>query len=324
MFNRFQKQSLLHRNIQSFKKTILSGETLLKKESILVFTCGKKPSNENPGGRDLLLKYAEKFLSNFYFFIAENFFEALSKSDSGKDDIALSDLLKIEEKLTKYSDCIIIVLESSSAIAELGAFTIRSDLAEIVMVVNDTEFQDSESFISLGPLKRVDEKSKFRPVIYTKLESISRSFADITERLQKIKRGKNKRILFDTAQKFIGGYHDETDKKGDKFEKNRLLFIADIISLFSPLTFNELVSILKEIYGTGERYNFLHNEIKLLIALDLIDVDNEYYYRTTKDINLFFEYSGLNTRQFRSAVMNHYYKRNRKRFRILRNRVNVA
>lgn len=324
MFNRFQKRSLLHRNIQSFKKIILAGETLLKKESILVFTCGKSPNKKNPGGRDLLLKYADKYLNNFYFFIAEKFFEALTKSTSSSADVALSDLLRIEENLTKYSDCIIIVLESNSAIAELGAFTIKNDLAEIVMVVNDSEFQDSESFISLGPLKRVDEKSKFGPVIYTKLESISSSFGEITERLKKIRRGKNKRILFDSTQKFINGYENDVEEKGAKFEKNRLLFVADIISLFSPLTFNELVSILKEIYGTNERYNFLHNEIKLLIALDLIDMDDEYYYRTTKDINLFFEYSGLNTRKFRSAVVNHHYKQNRERFRILKHRIKVA
>jgi len=317
MFNSFQKETLLQKEIKSLKNTILSGNTLLKKESILVFTCGKSPNPGNPGGRDLLLNYAKEYLPKYHFFIAEKFFEALTESEPDGSKVKLSDLLKIEEDLTKYSDCIIIILESNSAIAELGAFTIIDDLAESVMVINDVEFKDSDSFISLGPLKKVDEKSNFGPVIYTKLESISRSFAVVKERLDNIKRGKNKRVLFDNATKL----KEVAGKNGN--EKNRLLFVADLISLFSPISFNEMIVLMKKIYG-GNQYNFLHDEIRLLMALDLVKFKKGFYYRTKKDSNLFFDFKGFDTRKLRSVVLNHFFKYKRDRFKLLNSKIQVA
>ncbi|MDZ7682656.1 MAG: hypothetical protein U5J63_13325 [Fodinibius sp.] len=92
----------------------------------------------------------------------------------------------------------------------------------------------------------------------------------------------------DNPDRFLDGSNSEDDK----FEKNRLLFIADLISLYSPITFNELISILKKVYGDNQ-YNFLHNEIRLLMALDLIEQESQLYYRTNKDAEPVFSNSNV-------------------------------
>ncbi|MDZ7682655.1 MAG: hypothetical protein U5J63_13320 [Fodinibius sp.] len=100
------------------------------------------------------IDYAEKHMSEYHFY-CRKFFEALTESNKSNKNVELSDLLRIEENLTKYSDRMIIILESNSAIAELGAFTIKELFSSLVMVVNDTKFKDASSFISLGPSKRL-------------------------------------------------------------------------------------------------------------------------------------------------------------------------
>jgi hypothetical protein len=73
-----------------------------------------------------------------------------------------SDLLQFEEDLSHLTAAVLIFLEAPGAIAELGAFSQMSALRDRLAVVVEERYHPVSSFISLGPLKfleDIDEES---------------------------------------------------------------------------------------------------------------------------------------------------------------------
>jgi len=237
--------------------------------------------------------------------MAESFFE-LFQNKRGKD------LLSLEDKLAEYSDCIIVVLESESAFSELGAFAIKDELAEIMLVINDKRFAGSESFISLGPIAKVDRISKFGPTIYTDMKSILAAADEISNRLARIKKGKITKIHMRSYEEF--------SKISPKI---RMVFLLDILSLLHPLSHKELISFLKEVYGPDNSYD-INVELSLLRALDLIGQIDGYYVRKAGDHGRFIKFYYINEMTLRAQIINHYHKYSRHRASILRKNLEAA
>jgi hypothetical protein len=292
------------RVVQYLKKVIESTNTFLKADSVLILACGRQPNPQSPGGRDRILDYAKKHLKTFQFFIAENIFGL----QGGKD----IDLLTLEEHLSSFCDCVLVVLESESAFAELGAFAIKKELVKIMLVINDISYKENNSFISLGPLAKINKKSKFKPVINVDLKSILRAVPELNARLLKIKR-KNKK------------HFDISDAEGFSKvpSKVRMLFLLDMITFFQPISHAEIINILKAYYGNREFE--IDVELNLLTALGLAIMekgeDCKYFMRPVNNQDLSFVYIGLNERAVRANVINHYHKYARYRVALLRRKV---
>ncbi len=298
--------------LEVLKKPVITARTFLKKEAKLVFLCGKKPNNDKPTCRDSIWKYCQKHIKDFQFFMAENFFEVYKN----QDDL---DLLTMEGHLSNFSDCIIIILESESTFAELGAFTIKDDLVENILVVNQKKYKNNESFISLGPIAKINKDSNFKPVIHADFNSVLSIMPEIEERLNKIKRKNDKTIKICNI---------------DQFEyitfKERMLFLLDIITIFHPITRNEIVIILKNFYG-DHKFD-ISKELSMLQAIRLVSKlrpknepkSNFYYFRTTEDQNLLYKYIGINEFVLRSMIINHHHKYSRKRIDILKEKIKIS
>ncbi len=285
--------------ISALKVSICIKDLILKKGSTFIFTCGAQPNEKNPKGRDRIMEYASQNLKSHNFFMAEDIFKGLG-------DHKL-DLLTIEEILADYSDCIIIVLESESTFSELGAFTMHEDLVKNVLVVNDEKFRKSDSFIKNGPLKKLDEKSQFRPVIHVKFDNFSRCFLEIEERLSGIKREKGKSKNFTNLEAY-----------NKSKSKDRLVFILDLISIFSPITTKELINLLNYLYG-GDSFD-INLILAFLNSLNLIHSVDKYHIRSTKDSKLFYTYNVIDIKKIRASILQNYYKNSRKRYRLLSQR----
>ncbi len=283
----------------------MEGRTYLTTSSILVFTCGARPSNSLPGGRDRLMQYAQKHLTEYNFFVAESFFD-LFQNRQGKD------LLSLEDQLAKYSDCIIVVLESESAFSELGAFAIKDDLAKIMLVINDKAHLGETSFISLGPIAKIDKISKFGTTIYTNIKSILSAAPEITQRLSKIKKGKIIKIS-------VRSYDEFTTIS----PKIRMVFLLDLLSLLQPLSHQELISVLKEVYGPHNSYD-VNVELSLLMALKMIQQLDGYYVRKAGDYGRFIKFYPLNETSLRAQIINHYHKYSKFRASILNKKLESA
>jgi hypothetical protein len=94
--------------------------------------------------------------------------------------------------------------------------------------------------------------------------------------------------------------------------KDRLLFLADIISLFSPMSLRELVDLLRAIYNTEEHLS-IDIELGLLVALRLIVKRDEFYWRSLDERGLFFDFVGINEVKVRCQVVNYLSKYHRAR-----------
>lgn len=287
--------------VNAIKSVLGRSNTLLNADATIVLACGKQPNLDCPGGRDHIMRYAKKHLKKFQFFMAEKVFELFGKTNN-------IDLLSLEARLLDFCDCVLLVLESESTYAELGAFAIDKKLAKNMLVINDIDFEACPSFISLGPLAKINKVSLFRPVIYTNLKSILRAVPELKHRLSKIEKKNRKRFPLKHFREF---------QKAPA--KVRMLFLLDLITFFQPLKHKEIIGLLKTYYGD---HNFdIHLDLHLLNALSLAIMFEGYYMRPADNQRLFFDYQGLNEISVRSVVINHYHKYSRERATILKHKV---
>jgi len=269
----------------------------------VVFLCGAKPNLDAPCARDRILQYAKKHLSHFHFFMAEDVFSTLPSSPE-------IDLVELEKRLTGYSDCIIIVLESESAYAELGAFTFQDELAKMVMVISDSQHKNSSSFISQGPVARIKKHSRFKPTIYVNLGSVLTAAQEVSKSLEQIDKKYNKREPLQSFEEFKSCT-----------PKIRMLFLHDLISIYAPLSHNELIFILKEFYGD---FKFdINVELSLLQALKRVKKIDGNFLVSSAGSTLFFDFRGANVIKIRVDIVNHYHKYFKVRTKALKKRCGV-
>ena len=279
--------------------------TYLRKDARIVFVCGANSTENLISNRETFLDYADKHFPEFRFFKAEEVFEAIESSTE-------NDLLSIEDDLGKFSDCIILVCESESAFAELGAFALSQKLAKQLLIINDQRHAASHSFINLGPIKKSDRVSNFKPAIFTDFSAILRSASEIKERLHRIPHKKRQAVEISEVQ-------------FNRIERKlRLLLIADLINLLGPISLGELVAFTKE-FSTSNSIH-LSTELALGIGLGLFrefrDKDtHRFFFHSTNETTHLFDYSGINRASIRSSIYRIYRQRHRVRLENLQREV---
>lgn len=136
-------------SVENLGRELFSSNWSRTEASALIFVCG---ATRIGSLRDSYIHYAATHHKEFSFFRAESILQGLE--DKG-------DLLTLEDQFADYSDCLLIFCESESAYAELGAFSLKEELAGKTLVINDRKYEKSTSFINLGPLAKLEKKSKF-------------------------------------------------------------------------------------------------------------------------------------------------------------------
>lgn len=288
--------------VSELASEIHRGRTLLRKDSIIIFVCGANSTKSRKSNREEILDYVARHLAEFRFFRAEEVFDAL-------DSHSIPDLLSVEDNLGNYSDCIILICESESAYAELGAFALSESLVRQLLIVNDEKFRSSNSFINLGPISKADKKSKFKPTIFTDFSAILKCMPDISERLRKIPHKKRRPISFGEEPRFAA-----------LEAKIKLLFLVEIVTLFAPVTRKELVSILDASFPNENTFS-VATELALAISLGFLASkvsDGEQYYLSVEgELPHFFDFSILDRVVARSWVTRAYFHGDRERLMLL-------
>lgn len=303
------------RLLTALRGSLATTETMLDVESRLVFVCGARPAKNKDGARDRLIQYAKKHIKGFEFFIAEDVYIARSASARDGSPANRIDLLSIERQLGEYADCIIMILETESVFAELGAFSSEDALIKKLLVINDRRYKDCHdpSFITLGPLAKVAKGSEFpEPIIYVDIRHILAAATTIEATLATIRLGKAKSVDLSSGRKFL-----------DASKKERLLFVRDLVWFFAPLCDWELSGIVSQLYGEGEVS--VRFQLDLLCALGLAAraQDSDYYFPAGKH-GLFFRYKGIKEVEARAAIINYYHKNNPERTRAIGARIHGA
>lgn len=241
----------------SAAKVYASNRILLDADSLVIFICGAA-SSAYESAREQLLRYAKKYFRYGTLFRAEDAFPVLS--GSGGDD-----LLTIEHSLAEYSDCVLIINESAGTLAELGAFASNEDVVQKLLIVNPQEYSTASSFINLGPIAKADRKSRFKTTLHVDMQSVSLHFDTILARI------KNNAV----RKRRLGVDFSKVDAWKSTEGKLRLLLLQDILNLFAPLTYNELLKVMKSVFP--REFVKFKVELGLLVATKKVDRDGEIY-----------------------------------------------
>ena len=166
MLNEIKNKKLLRKQIQTLKRSIQKSKVIRPSNvSKFVFLCGaNKEKDTISERRKALIDFSKKHLKHTQFFLAEKVFKTL-QSEGHKGNI-----LDVEHEISEFADHIVIILESPSAFAELGAFA-HNELRERLIIINDKHYESEESFINLGPIKAIEERSGKQNIIHYKMNS---------------------------------------------------------------------------------------------------------------------------------------------------------
>lgn len=270
MFNEIKTKKLIHKRVDALQRAINNSRVILPSDiSKFVFLCGaNKTPQEISERRKALIEFSKAQLPHTHFFLAEKMFSTL------KDEGHKGNILDVENLISDFSDYILIILESPSAFTELGAFS-HDKLRSKLVVINNLEFKQEESFINLGPIKAIEEESGKERIVYYKMNKDG-----VT----------NRDAIGDTFRQIYGLFKDpikstrkavnlESLNPSKNFDKKSAMFIHDLIYLSGPILHKELIELLKLIFG-NENYNKVTHLLAILSSFESIERNEKGLYRS--------------------------------------------
>lgn len=297
------QKSTVWQVLQKFKSVILNNDIWRPIDDIqFVFLCGANIDKNKPSSRRMsLLDFSLKNLPNAKFFLAESIFNILAEEG------IRSNFLDVENDLSKFADHVILVLESESTFCELGAFATNQELRKKLIVINDSRYKKSESFINTGPLQAISEISSGKNILYYKMDdqgkyygdAIGGTFADIYKIISKEPQERRTRI--------------KEYNPNNYFNKDSLRFVHDLIYFSSPITMIELSRIIKILFGNSKDKQVMKH-LGLLCATEQIKRgDNNLYYSLVK--SPYFEYGSYDIQNMLASFKNLYYRNDQSRLK---------
>jgi hypothetical protein len=154
---------------------------------------------------------------------------------------------------------VLIVVESPGTFAELGAFSLSEPLRKKLLPIIDRQYRVSESFINTGPVRWIDQDSKFRPSIWVDLATILQGVDELKDRLGLLPKPTAARIPDLSAS-----------------PKHLLFFICDLISVFGPAPLEHIEYYVQKILGKTPTPNCA-SLTGLAKSMDLIKVVTDQY-----------------------------------------------
>lgn len=270
MYKEIKTKKLIHERVNALQIAIKNSRVFMPADiSKFVFLCGANKTVAEISERRLaLIEFSKVHLPHTHFFLAEKMFSTL-KEEGHKGNI-----LDVENLISDFSDFILIILESPSAFTELGAFS-HDKLRNKLVVINNSLFQHEQSFINLGPIKAIEERSGLDRIIYYKMsddgvynrDAIGGTFKQIYE------------LFKDPIKSTASAIDLEALNPAKNFDKKSAMFIHDLIYLSGPLLHRELIELLKLIFGKGN-YNKTTHLLAILSSFESIERNTKGLYRS--------------------------------------------
>jgi len=277
MLKEIRNKKLLKERVEVLKHSIQNSKVFLPaKLSKFIFLCGaNKSSTEISERRKALIDFAKINLPHAHFFLAEKMFITL-REEGHKGNI-----LDVENLISDFSDHILIVLESNSSFAELGAFS-HSSLREKLVIINNIEYKNEQSFINLGPIRAIEESSGNNKIIYYKMrndgvthrDAIGDTFHHLYELFKDPIRHSGKALDLNVLDPHTN------------FDKKSAMFIHDLIYLSGPILHKEIIELLKLIFG-DKSYNKTMHLLAILCSFESIERNKSGLYKSKLETTYF-------------------------------------
>ncbi|MGE0482499.1 MAG: retron St85 family effector protein [Gammaproteobacteria bacterium] len=271
MLEQLRSNALIRATISSLRSAI-ERKQVYRPSNIakFIFLCGANKAPEAISERRrALIAFAERNLPHTQFFLAEKMFAILQKEGHR------GNLLDIEHQISLFSDHVVLVLESPSAFAELGAFS-HNELRKKLIVINDVQYKDAPSFINLGPIKAVQEATgdnglllyPMHPDGVTKLDAIGSVYAPLFELLKEPVITRRTPIAPDACN------------PAKTFDKISAMFLHDVLYMIGPAFHREMIEVMRLIFG-DDRYDQVREHFAILSAIDSVSRREDGLYRTS-------------------------------------------
>ncbi|HAW94332.1 MAG: hypothetical protein CML22_09915 [Rheinheimera sp.] len=237
----------------------------------IIFICGG--DEKNFPNRLKVENYIKKHSKNNLTFRAEYAWETIVESKK-----KTVNALELEDWLADFSDVVLILVESFGTVAELGAFSMGPDLRKKLLPILNKKFEKDESFINTGPVRWVNNDSKYGPCIHADFDSILTCMPDVLERV-------------DVRRSKIYASRSEEETYGElKFTRKEMLFLVVLVIIsIGPVSEDVVVSVFKEAFnikgksGVDDIEFFISLSVALKMTKKAMIEDDLYYF--CKDYN---------------------------------------
>lgn len=280
-----------------------------------IFICGEQILDDS--GK-LISEETLESQNNVRYFIMKNFGKHIYTGEYGKEshpaqcviseylystDKAI-DILTFEEVLAEISEYIIIITESPGTFCELGAFALHDSFVDKIIVINEDNPKFKSSFISLGPIKKIENQNEKNVILYSSKFALKSSL----ELNDMIKQIATKEVRFTP----------NLDSQAINL-KNLIYELLNLTELFEPVTPYELEVLYKQIRDITN-YTIANKDkhkifsfkrvINLMIEMKIISYSNGYC-RVNKDVtcaNTMFTMNRKKFNDFRTRYLCRVYK----------------
>ncbi len=249
-------KSAISTRVKKFGLALTASPPFLTRANQLMFLCGANRSVGVPSARRSAIKrFIESLSTDYRVIYAEGVFNELTKIGHSKN------VLDLEHEISDIADKILIVLESSSAFCELGAFAHRK-FREKLVVINNSQYKSESSFINTGPLAAAEEVKS--PVIWYPMaadgihvvDGIGATFKSLQDSISSHPPSGSMRIPGDLSVLAAN--------------KASLYFVHDLVLFAGPINHGELVEVLVTAFGK-KNYDMLKRLLGVLCAAELIE-----------------------------------------------------
>lgn len=260
-----------------FIESVDVDSTRILRAQKIVFFCGGKIDSANVAQtrpRSLRSYFHHKLdndptMSDIRFVRAEElsqwYFDALRKG------IQFPDLLIFETQMSYLSALTCLILESAGAIAELGSFSVLEEFQGHLMIVLRHNEYEQNSFISLGPIRKLENEYGEDGAIFVYDWSVENSINDEGEVATTLDPDE----LDEVYNQFRGDLQNTLEKsyKSEKFDPENMrhifLLITDVVAIFHCLKIREINDIINT-FNSDIAQNAIKNCLFIASKLGLI------------------------------------------------------
>lgn len=230
-------------------------------------------------------------------------------------DAIYRDLITFERHLAELSSVIVLALESAGSIAELGLFSAVDEFKKKLLVFVETDHYNSNSFIRLGPIDYL-ERQHGNAAQCHRWKSANNKAPFDPEAAESLKQ--------ELAEPIKSRASEHIPER--PFDKNGWLDVAllvcDLLGLYSALTIRELREQLG-LLGCERSESELRQLLYLLSLVRLVAMEprgDQRFFVTLDDrqhVGFSLIDRTFDPMRFRSDLLRHYEKEERKRFRAI-------
>jgi hypothetical protein len=275
-----------------------SKKVFQRKDRHIVFVCGGSVQLRSRSKRASFLRYSQSSLNNFRIFLAETATKDLSQHEESFINIA-----DFETLIAEVSDCIIIFPESAGSIAEIGFFTNSIKAVKKLLVINDFKKQ-SDSFINIGLIDKINKKSIFRSTI--PIDFSHPEFSAIKDRLiSRCPARTAKRLHFRNFSQF------DTQQK--------LYIIFQIVFIFKAMKLEYIIECLSKVFGKVKNRKQIKYLISILIAANYLERkgDDLEYFIPTKTAEPFLEFRNYDINDLQADAVSFFEKYDKETYKVI-------